>query len=315
MPKRTIGIGDEGSVSREQKRRAVGGNPQPTELAHDDYTIGWICALPKEQTAAMAMLDHRHVNLPKAPNDPNSYTLGSVGKHNVVIACLPKGKTGTSSAATVVTWIVSTFPSIKFCLMVGVGSGIPPVRLGDVVVSTPIGQFSGVVQWDFGKAEEGGNLVRAGSLNSPPTSLLTALTKLESEHELTGSKISEYLEELAEKWPKYLESSLLEDVLFKPHYNHVSKSLDCEITQDFDGSDEERSCLLCDRTQVVKRKPRDMRVHYGLIASGNQVIEDATFREKVNKNLGGKVLCIETEASLSSAKWICGCRVSLICSA
>src|SRR4051812_29327817 len=102
--------------------------------------------------------------------------------------------------------------------MVGIGSGIPPVRLGDVVVSTHVGQFSGVVQWDFGKAEEGAKFVRTGSLNNPPTSLLTALTKLESEHELTGSKIPEYLEELAEIWPKYLESDSLEDVLFKAHY-------------------------------------------------------------------------------------------------
>jgi nucleoside phosphorylase len=47
----------------------------------------------------------------------------------------------------------------------------------------------------------------------------------------------------------------------------------------------------------VKRKPRDMRIHYGLIASGNQVIKDATFRDKLNKDLGGNVLCVEMEAA------------------
>jgi nucleoside phosphorylase len=40
-----------------------------------------------------------------------------------------------------------------------------------------------------------------------------------------------------------------------------------------------------------------MRVHYGLIASGNQVIKDATFRDKLVKDLGGHVLCIEMEAA------------------
>lgn len=60
-----------------------------------------------------------------------------------------------------------TFPSIKIGLMVGIGGGIPPkVRLGDVVVSTPVGQFPGVVQWDFGKAKEGGDFERTGSLNN-----------------------------------------------------------------------------------------------------------------------------------------------------
>src|ERR1700756_3707519 len=146
---------------------------------HNDYTVGWVCALPKEQTAVIAMLDQRHADLPKPPNDHNTYTLGSIGKHNVVIACLPKGRGGTIPAATVATWMISTFPAIKFGLMVGIGGGVPPkVRLGDVVVSTPVGQFPGVVQWDLGKAKQGDNFERTGSLNNPPSSLLTALTKL-----------------------------------------------------------------------------------------------------------------------------------------
>jgi nucleoside phosphorylase len=40
-----------------------------------------------------------------------------------------------------------------------------------------------------------------------------------------------------------------------------------------------------------------MRVHYGLIASGNQVIKDAVSRDKLNKDLGGACLCIEMEAA------------------
>jgi nucleoside phosphorylase len=270
---------------------------------HDEYTVGWVCALPKEQTAATAILDQRHADLPKPPNDHNTYTLGSIDKHNIVITCLPKGKPGTSSAAAVIMQMVRTFPSIKIGLMVGIGGGIPPkVRLGDVVVSTPVGQFSGVVQWDFGKAKEGGSFERTGSLNNPPNSLLAALTKLETEHELTGSKIPGYLEELKEKWPRlasrYLRSDSLEDVLFKADYNHVSENTDCgTIPDNDDGEEEEESCRFCDRAKVVKRRPRDMRVHYGLIASGDQVIKDAAFRDRLNKDLGGGALCVEMEAA------------------
>ncbi|EXK78267.1 hypothetical protein FOQG_17045 [Fusarium oxysporum f. sp. raphani 54005] len=274
---------------------------------HDEYTVGWVCALSKEQTAATAMLDQRHADLPKPPNDPNTYTLGSIGKHNIVIACLPEGEIGTHAAAIIATWMISTFPLIKLGLMVGIGGGIPPkVRLGDVVVSTPAGQYPGVVQWDFGKAEEGGNFKQTGSLNNPPTSLRTALTKLKTENELNGSKIPKYLDELKQKWPrlapKYLRTESLEDVLFKADYGHVSENTtDCDVTPDSDDGEEEEeeeeSCKFCDRAKIVKRKIRDMRVHYGLIASGNRVIKDATFRNRLKKDLDGHVLCVEMEAA------------------
>ncbi|KND91746.1 Ankyrin-3 [Tolypocladium ophioglossoides CBS 100239] len=200
-----------------------------TELrGHNEYTVGWICALPKEQTAATAMLDHIHPDLPKPVNDNNAYTLGSISGHNTVIACLPKGKYGTNSAATVATRMINTFPSIKFGLMVGIGGGIPPrVRLGDVVVSTPVDHFPGVVQWDFGKTEAGGKFKRTGALNNPPSTLLTALTKLESVHDMKGSRIPEYLDDLKSNWPnlvpKYIRSASLKDQLLSTHGSRPSQ--------------------------------------------------------------------------------------------
>ncbi|KAF3934704.1 hypothetical protein ABW20_dc0105650 [Dactylellina cionopaga] len=277
-------------------------------LTHGDYTVGWVCALPKEQTAAIAMLDQIHdLELPTPPNDQNSYTLGSIGKHNVVIACLPKGKSGTVSAAVVAVQMVNTFPNIKIGLMVGIGGGVPKkqVRLGDVVVSTPTDTFSGVVQWDLGSAENGDAFKRTGALNSPPKSLLTALGKLETEHELHGSKISEYLDELRNKFPRlassYLKTENFEDVLFKANYSHIAKvpanEDDDYDSDEYEEEEEEESCRLCDKTKTIKRKPRDMKIHYGLIASGNRDIKDAVLRDQINKNLDGNVLCIETEAA------------------
>ncbi|PIG87011.1 ankyrin repeat-containing protein [Aspergillus arachidicola] len=106
--------------------------------SHSEYTVGWICTLLKEQTAATSMLDQRHPGLPQPSNDPNTYTLGSIGKHNIVITCLPKGRYGANSAATVAMQMVRTFPSIKVGLMVGIGGGIPPkVRLGDEWLARP----------------------------------------------------------------------------------------------------------------------------------------------------------------------------------
>ncbi|KAF3291522.1 hypothetical protein TWF970_000736 [Orbilia oligospora] len=231
--------------------------------SYNEYTVGWVCALPKEQTAARAMLDEIHPDLPKPATDENTYTLGSIRNHNVVIACLPKHAVGTSAAARVATQMFNIFP-IKIGLMVGIGGGIPPkVRLGDVVVSTEW------IQWDFGKVVENGKFQRTGKRNNLSTALLTAISKLETQHEMYGTKILQYLDDLGKKYPnlapKYTSANSLQDPL-----GYIQNS---------------------------EKKTGDVCVHYGLIASGNQVIKNAEFRDELNRDLGGDILCFEMEAA------------------
>ncbi|KAK1636122.1 hypothetical protein BDP81DRAFT_461465 [Colletotrichum phormii] len=290
----------------------------PATYRHDQYTVGWICALAKEQTAAIAMLDKEHPNLPQANNDYNTYTLGSLWGHNIVIACLPKGMYGVVPAATVATRMLATFPAIKFGLMVGIGGGIPPkVRLGDIVVGSPTDKFPGVVQWDLGKDEEGGTFKRKGALNNPPMLLSTALQKLDSRHELRGSKVAEYLEEMVKRYPNLKEqhgkSDKLEDRLFKTEYPHakgVRRTAEGKANGDGKGDsgtslkaekvgekENEEGCANCDRDMLRIREPRGVQVHYGLIASGNRVIKDAIKRDQLKEDLGADVLCVGMEAA------------------
>ncbi|KAJ6438027.1 hypothetical protein O9K51_09449 [Purpureocillium lavendulum] len=118
----------------------------------EDYTIGWICALQEEYEAACRMLDDEHDG-PEATDehDNNTYVLGHINKHNVVIGCLPGGRYGTNSAATVARDMVRSFPYLKFALVVGIGGGAPTtdrdIRLGDVVVSEPRGKLGGVLKY------------------------------------------------------------------------------------------------------------------------------------------------------------------------
>ena len=56
-------------------------------------------------------------------NDNNDYTLGKVGRHNVVIAVLPDGEYGTASAAMVARDILYSFPNIRIGLMVSISGG------------------------------------------------------------------------------------------------------------------------------------------------------------------------------------------------
>jgi nucleoside phosphorylase len=94
-------------------------------LTHQEYTVGWICALPSELTAAIAMLDEEHLPLKQYPNDDDSYILGKMGGHNVVIACLPAGLTSTNSAAIVAAHMKYSFGGIRFGLMMGISGGVP----------------------------------------------------------------------------------------------------------------------------------------------------------------------------------------------
>ena len=70
------------------------------------------------------MLDSIHTPLKAQPkHDENNYTLGSIGKHNVAITCLPEY--GVVSAAVAAKSMQNTFPRLRFGLMVGIGGGIP----------------------------------------------------------------------------------------------------------------------------------------------------------------------------------------------
>ncbi|KAL4915513.1 hypothetical protein BDW62DRAFT_203572 [Aspergillus aurantiobrunneus] len=257
-------------------------------LSHDDYTVAWICALPLEMAAAKVMLDESHELLHQPATDHNTYTLGRRAGHNVVIACLPSGVYGTTSAATVLSHMLPTFPCLRFGLMVGIGGGIPredvDIRLGDVVVSLPNASSGGVVQYDFGKALRDGRFQRTGSLNKPPQFLLTAISQIRSDYMIGKRPLAGILSETLGKHPELKEqfSRPNTDRLFESVYDHQG------------GPD----CSECDKARLVKRLSRENKdpcLHYGLIASGNQVIKDATRRDFLAQEMD--ILCFEMEGA------------------
>jgi nucleoside phosphorylase len=253
--------------------------------AAEDYTVGWITALPIELAAAAEMLDEEHQDLPQDPDDANLYTLGHIGEHNIVIACLPAGQPGTNSAAGVAMRMKSKFKSIRFGLMIGIGGGVPSVeadiRLGDVVVSQPHMDLGGVVQYDIGKSTLSG-FVRTGSLNTPPALLLNALAKIRAIHLRRKSSLLSYLSAF-NHLSEFACDNAGPDVLFESTYSHIGGP----------------ACEMCSRDRLVERTSRERQrivVHYGTIASGNQVIRDGVTRDRLSSELGG-VLCFEMEAA------------------
>ncbi|KAI8402018.1 hypothetical protein FOFC_17323 [Fusarium oxysporum] len=229
------------------------------------YTVGWICAVTTEFVAARAFFDEKHDQLETiADNDNNNYALGKVGKHNVVMAVLPKSEYGTTSAATVARDMLRSFPNIRFGLMVGIGGGAPSakhdIRLGDVIVSTRGSGKGGVFQYDYGKAIQEHAFVTTGSLNQPPQLLLTALSGLEAELELEGHQLNAHVDRALEQWPrlrqKYSRPPSDSDRLYRSDIVHPDSSDGCA-----DVCSNDPACLV-DRKERSEQED-DPAIHYG----------------------------------------------------
>ncbi|KAF4549286.1 Hypothetical protein D9617_22g066310 [Elsinoe fawcettii] len=116
------------------------------------FEIAIVCALPLEATAIQDVLDHVYKgdeSFGKDPDDENSYTCGTIGEHNVVLAHMPD--MGEISAATVASSMKLSFKKIHLAIIAGICGGVPrpvdsaPIFLGDLIVSNL------VVQYDFGR--------------------------------------------------------------------------------------------------------------------------------------------------------------------
>lgn len=268
------------------------------QLSNEAYTVGWICALSTELVAARVFLDEEHEGPEHiAQHDHNSYTLGRIGKHDVVIAVLPDGEYGTSSAASVARDMSHSFPNIRIGLLVGIGGGAPSdkhdIRLGDVVVSAPRDGRGGVFQYDFGKTIQDQTFRQTGFLAQPPMLLRTAVSRAKAQYESDGHQIQNAIEAAFQKKPrlrkKYRQPDNSTDRLHVAHATHpLDGKADCTTSCGSDAS------TLISRSERDEDED-DPAVHYGLIASANQLMKDAVLRDKLAHEKD--VLCFEMEAA------------------
>ncbi|KAK6517900.1 hypothetical protein TWF506_005075 [Arthrobotrys conoides] len=266
-----------------------------------NYTVGWICALQEEYEAAHKMLDVVFDPVPLLPKqtdvkDNNTYDFGRINGHYVVIGCLPNRRYGTVSAANVAKDMVRSFPNLRFGLMVGLGGGAPTqqkdVRLGDVVVSQPEGNFGGVVQFYPGDRPQGpgdGKLLQTlqvtKHLNSPPTVLLEAISQVLRVHQdpRQPDKLAENIK-LMNDVPRFRRPA--QDRLYKANYLHKRE-------------DKIKTCRDCGEDQLVERPRRagnrEVMIHHGTIASTDTLMKNSHARDHYARGMG--VLCFEMEAA------------------
>ncbi|KAF3212208.1 hypothetical protein TWF106_009982 [Orbilia oligospora] len=274
----------------------------------EDFTIGWVSAIPVELAAAQDMFDEVYERLDFIKKRGAIYSYGRIEGHNVVVGSLPAGGCGYGniSAAILSTRMKADFPSIEHFLMVGIGGGVPSagedIRLGDVVVGFK------VVQYDFVKTYPGGKKI-IGYPMIPSRILRTAVGLVQANHK---KKKLKYLEHLAlfEKNSTLNSFSLqrggagslgdviYEDILYKADYIHTQKEEPCKDH--------------CDKMNTVTREPHvrggNPQVYYGTIASGDNVMKNGMERDRISENLGG-ALCFEMEAAGVMNSVDCRCLV------
>ncbi|EXJ69230.1 uncharacterized protein A1O5_07266 [Cladophialophora psammophila CBS 110553] len=152
------------------------------------FEVAIICALPIEADAVISLLDEHWEKgtqrYGKAAKDPNAYTAGRIGHHNVVVVHMPS--MGKINAAGAAQGLRSSYQNIQLALVIGICGAVPQDRrsgreifLGDVIISR------GLIQYEFGRQyptvfEAKDSL--EGGCGKPPAEIRSILAKLETRH-------------------------------------------------------------------------------------------------------------------------------------
>jgi nucleoside phosphorylase len=290
----------------------------PTQ--REDFEIAIICALQSEADAVEALFDKfwddDGKTYGKAPGDPNAYTTGVIGSHNVVLAYLPG--MGKSSAASLASSLRSSFERIKLALVVGICGGVPngnddekEILLGDVIIS------DGLIEYDFGRQLPNKRIRKdtlLDSLGRPNTEIRAILAKLKGYrsrmrlNESTLHYLAHIQQNLSDGKARYPGPDA--DKLFESTYRHKHHSLcaKCEKKEDevcqiaLNSLCSELKCnenklvprrrLLKAKESIAAQKPV---IHYGLIASGDTVMKSGEDRDAIAT--GENIIAFEMEGA------------------
>ncbi|KAF5674286.1 gamma-glutamylputrescine oxidoreductase [Fusarium circinatum] len=280
-------------------------------VSRADFPLAIICALSLEADAIEADAieadaieadaiealfdDHWDCHIySKTPGDPNSYSTGRIGHHNVVLASMPKA--GKVNGAAVATNCRVSFPYVKLAIVVGICGVIPftpgprdahhEIILGDVIVS------QSVVQYDLGRQYpddfeyKDTNEEALGRPNIEIRSLLSKLKGLRARRALETDmrRFLSLLQEDLELSAHYLEPGT--DRLYEATYRHVDKDMPCDKC----GCDGR----LVPRERLGQEVPKP-RVHFGRIASGDTIMKSGEDRDDIARTLG--VIAFEMESA------------------
>jgi nucleoside phosphorylase len=293
----------------------------PLTPPHDrrGFEIAIICALPLEAECVQCVFDRcwedEGIKYRKDPGDPNAYTTGVIGEHNVVLAHMPG--TGKVSASGVAAYLRISFPRVKLALVVGVCGGVPydtesqeEVRLGDIVICQAL------VQYDFGKKypEKFAEKITVEEiLGRPSLEIRSSLAQLKTfQHRKSMQrKITTYLENLQAQLPQAKYPDPGTDRLYEPSYLHKHHESVAGVPCGHCAQGAEQICpsalrmncdeLGCKENSLVSRKRLtddhglQPVVHFGKMGSGDTVMKSGEDRDRLAKADG--IIAFEMEGA------------------
>lgn len=289
---------------------AASSQPFLRPTSRDDFHVAVLCALSLEADAVIASMDRiwtshdlaENEELQKPDGDINSYTCGTIGRHNVVLVHLPK--MGTVGASRVAAMLCMSYPNITLGAVVGICGVVPGMDslrreriLGDVIISTSI------VTYDSGRETDDGFEQRTGvdnTLSGLPTELMGFIkTQM-------GVKAREELEKQTRLNLVAIRNAKIEakypgkaaDRIFKSECLHGDRDRDCD----------ELKCGARGEIHGRARLGEDDEdpspfVHYGVVASANRVMRAAEKRDKIAKE--DSAIAFEMEGAGAWNKFPC----------
>jgi nucleoside phosphorylase len=292
--------------------------------SREEFKIAIVCALPLEADAVRAFLDECWDETGKAygkqKGDFNAYTTGRMGRHNIVIAHMPR--MGKSAAASVAAGIRSSYTSVELAIVVGICGATPwgphknEVLLGDVIIS------EGLVEYDYGRRYPN-DFVRkntvTGSLGRPSLEISSMLAKMKgvAGRERIEHRIPLYIDVLVKKlgtaktsYPGIINDKLYESTYRHKHWNSRTCNPCRRCKNLTDSVCEEVLLWSCERAGCQKeklvRRQRHLEasrnnssvqpmIHFGLIASGDTVMKSGYDRDNIA--IKENVLAFEMEGA------------------
>ena len=255
----------------------------------------------------------------KKEGDPNAYTPGLIGEHNVVVAHMPG--MGSNRAAMVAQAMKMSFKHIKLAIVVGICGVVPfnfetkrDIVLGDCIISTAVAQY------DFGKQYPLSFVAKAspedilGHASAEFRSLTAKLSTDHNQERLTkrlGHHLEELLAELLAKEKDVKYPGAQRDLLFQPDYSHQHRNGEkmCgECLKDSSGiCTKDCNLLGCEESQLVRRKRLESSgtsattsanlppiIHFGPFGSANTVMKSGLHRDNIARK---RLLAFEMEGS------------------
>lgn len=260
----------------------------------DDFKVAIICALPLEADLVYQLFDkswrREGVDLGQAQGDQNAYTLGVIGKHNVVLVHMP-GK-GTVSAAAVSAGIRSSFTRIEVTFVVGICGASPThpetqeqVKLGDCILSTV------VIEYDFGKQYEHQFVQKSdveevhGKANPTIRALLSQL-KVSGIRQDLADDLNRNLRSLQAVTAQAAYPGTETDRLGKTSASQISRN---QVSPVASGS---QAMQLYDSDT---REVGDPQIHFGRIGSASTVVQSSSHRDRLSTQ--DKIVGFEMEGA------------------